>query len=214
MRLVVLSCLWAFASLPFFAAAATPSPVPTVTAFAPDPAPCAATWCTKEFELRWNTDDGQVVVPVHQAGWPHLAIGRTVSSVTLVNHAYTRVMVLFSVNGLNPDTGKPALRNSRGYLVPARGQLEVPATHLAGQAWFSPQWSATGNIQVNVYPDRAARPVLGGEFHQAPPEANDYLVDPAGRRYWVAPAGFPFRHANPALEPRAKVYMTYALAHP
>jgi hypothetical protein len=153
-------------------------------------------------------------MPTRQGGWPHLAIGQSVTSVTLVNRAYTRVMVLFSVNGLNPDTGKPALRNSHGYLVPARGQLVVPTTHLAGQAWFSPQWPATGNIQVNVYPDRASRPVIGGEFHQAPADANDYLVDPAGRRYWVAPAGFAFRYANPALEPRAQVYMTYALSRP
>lgn len=157
--------------------------------------------------------DGNFLVPTIERGYGMLA-ATPGAKLVFTNRGYARVMVLFSINGLNPMDGKPALRSSKGYVVPARGQLEVDSSTLPGGQWFSSQWPADGFVNINMYRETPHRPTLGTNDPEPPSGAMDFLTDSRGNRYWQPPAGFPFRHTNRSLDPTDSTYWKYRIAAP
>ena len=179
---------------------------------------CPVSWCAPSLGLTLEIQDSQgaSLVPVMRSGYGYLATEGQSPPARLVfnNNGYTRVMVLFSINGLNPLDGRKAVLMSKGYVVPARGQLEVSSTELPGSQWFSGQWPATGNLHIGVFKESSNRPIPGTNDHDPPPDAVEYLKDPSGKSHWLPPAGFPFRHDGRRLEQAASTYWTYEILSP
>ena len=179
---------------------------------------CPVSWCAKGVDLtvEIQDDQGASFVPVMRSGYGYLATDKAHPPRRLVfnNNSFTRVMVLFSINGKNPLDGGKAILKSKGYVVPARGQLEVSSTALPGKEWFSAQWPASGNMHISVFKESSNRPIPGTNDHEPPPEAVEYLKDPTGRSHWVPPQGFPFRHDGRRLEPVSSTYWSYEIISP
>lgn len=187
---------------------------PAPLGFAPRPRliqpDCPVTWCAKELELTILEQSGSPLVPIVEGGYGMLAVSPG-AQLLFTNRGYSRVMVLFSVNGLNPLDGKPALRKSMGYVVPAQGQLKIDSSTLPGGQWFSGQWPTDGYVNINMYRENPRRPISGTNDHEPPAHAMDFLTDSQGNRYWQPPTGFPFRHVNRNLDPAASTYWKYRI---
>ena len=172
---------------------------------------CQSRWCGEGVELDVLDATGQPV-PLHaDRGYGTLSVSEG-TRIRIVNRNVGRMMVLFAVNGLNPLDGRPALRGSKGFVIPGHGSLEVNAVALPGGTWFSPTWRTSGDISVNVYRENPTRPMLGGRDYQPPPSAMEYVKDERGDLVWVPPTGFPFRYAAMDLNPSGSTYWRYVFS--
>ena len=174
---------------------------------------CSVAWCAPNFQLSLIDSEGQSLVPGRLSGYTHLRVNQDISSVVLKNDHPHRVMVLFSINSKNPLDGKRTIQSSQGYVVPAQSELVVDKTSLPGVFWFSDDWPQQGHIHINVHAETHTRPIDGGPPPHAPAYARDYITDEKGKRFWVPPHDFVFRHAQKDFSPSAKIYMTYDIQH-
>lgn len=170
---------------------------------------CPTSWCAPGFELTLLDDQSRTILPGRMSGYTHLRVDSSVSSVVMKNDRPHRVMVLFSVNHKNPLDGGRAVQSSPGYVIPARSELVVEKTSLPGEAWFSSHWPQSGHMQINLHNETASRPIDGGPPPHAPAQAREYITDDRGKRFWVPPHDFVFRHDSKDLSPSATIYMTY-----
>lgn len=172
-------------------------------------ADCHVLWCAPGVEVSLLDELGRDFQPGMKKGYAHLRVDRRPTKVIVRNAHPYRVMVLFSVNHKNPLDGKKAMMASRGYVIPARGELAIDQVKIGNGSWFGSSWSQEGQITIHIHHETPYRPVEGGPPPHAPVDARTYIVE-NGKRYWVPPSWFPFRYLDAKrILPQEKMYLTY-----
>lgn len=159
------------------------------------------------------SSDQPVALPLPMAQGrlrPQLPSDASHLGLRVTNVSQGRILVVVSINGLDPRTGQKAYQGQPGYVL------------LPGQAWVLKQGKlkkkgplspilATGkpqgNISIAVFPERTDYPLLLPGMTPPPFGPENYRVGSDGVRRWVPPARYPFRKEK--AEPSDFLYMDY-----
>lgn len=103
--------------------------------------------------------------------------------IKITNHSARRILAIPSVDGLSVMDGKPASKNSNGYVIPGFGELVVPGWRLDNDSIaefvfqgknqsYAEQMGEGGNqgvIGLMIYSEKYTHyPLLGGLIHRTP----------------------------------------------
>ena len=167
----------------------------------------------------------EVVTGTPESGWTalpfrlsHGRAGATLSShqtpkLRLTNESEGRVMLILSVNGINPYTGRKAYQGEKGQVLEPGATLLVEEGKISRKAEWSPILPANqekGTVAVAVFHERTDYPLTLPNTTSPPFGPETFRTGADGVLRWVPPKGYPFRRVEEY--PTALLQMDYQLA--
>lgn len=147
---------------------------------------------------------------VTQRGYPHMVVNDT-TALKIVNPSIGRIKVVVSVNGVDPASGRRAVRATQGYVVRGGEEIIIETGRHSPKSQEGKLFagvSDTGSINIAVFEERRDYPLLVGG--KAPPREQDDFVRHNGVLHWIPPNDYPFRPHSEQLEPKILLHMTYS----
>ena len=122
----------------------------------------------------------------------------------LTNTSEGRVMLIVSINGIDPYTGRKAYQGQSGLVLEPGASMLVEQGKTSRKSDWSPVLPASrneGTIAVAVFHERRDYPLVLPNMEAPPFGPETFRVGADGIRRWVPPMNYPFRRI--AEHPRA-----------
>ena len=135
------------------------------------------------------------------------------AGIRLTNTSEGRVMVIVSINGINPYTGRKAYQGQSGLVIEPGASLLVDQGKTDRKSDWSPILPAAqdeGTIAVAVFHERRDYPLVLPNMEAPPFGPETFRVGADGLQRWVPPMNYPFRRI--AEHPTALIHMDYRAA--
>lgn len=188
-------------------------------AWTPPPPPPPRTQVERRnlrLEVVQGAEEPQALPLTTKGGWLHAALpSKTDLGLRLTNTGEGRLLVVVSINGMDPFTGRRAYQGQPGKVIEPGQSVVMRRGKFHKKADFEPILPANkddGAISVAIFEERTDYPLVLPNMEPPPFGPENYKVGKDGVRRWVPPPRYPFRKVS--AEPSEFLFVQYSLAAP